>query len=384
MHYLGLLPRLLLRLPSQLRLIIVIFTFLSSSLLFAFGFPDRLNGSLLGIPIALAVWLFKRPGAQIGLTSTLLVIFLVNTFTLHSIIWPHAILISFLSGALTLIIITLIMYYLRNASDISDAARLKSQQAQQQLELTYKKEKQLNQLKDQLLVSINHELRTPLTGALGYLELLLDFEGELDALTHNIFLKNAFRNCQELQFLVNNVLDAVNADKKYDAILTEKVAVLAVVWDILEQFDPRAREEHPVSVDIAEYLTVYANKQYLHQILRNLLSNAFKYSPKSSPVNVSATHLVSGEDKEDTILISVKDVGPGIPPEELPLLFGQFVRLKRDISGSTRGTGLGLYVSKQLVQEMRGTIWVESSGVDGEGSRFCFTLPASTNEEISL
>ena len=293
MHYLGLLPRLLLRLSSQWRLIIVIFTFLCSSLLFAFGFPDRLNGSLLGIPIALAVWLFKRPGAQIGLTSTLLVIFLVNTFTLHSIIWPHAILISFLSGTLTLIIITLIMYYLRNASDISDAARLKSQQAQQQLELTYEKEKQLNQLKDQLLVSINHELRTPLTGALGYLELLLDFEGELDAPTHNTFLKNAFRNCQELQFLVNNVLDAVNANKKYDAIATEKVAVLAVVRDILEQFDPRTREEHPVSVDIAEHLTVYANKQYLHQVLRNLLSNAFKYSPKSSPVNVSATQCLS-------------------------------------------------------------------------------------------
>jgi len=77
------------------------------------------------------------------------------------------------------------------------------------------------------------------------------------------------------------------------------------------------------------------------------------------------------------ILISVKDVGPGIPPEELPLLFGQFVRLKRDLSGSVRGTGLGLYVSKQLVEAMKGRIWVESTGRVGEGSRFCFTLPAA-------
>jgi len=73
----------------------------------------------------------------------------------------------------------------------------------------------------------------------------------------------------------------------------------------------------------------------------------------------------------------VQDAGPGIPPEEIPLLFEKFVRLKRDLAGPTRGTGLGLYLCKQLVEAMGGSIWVESSGRIGEGSRFCFTLPAS-------
>jgi signal transduction histidine kinase len=71
-------------------------------------------------------------------------------------------------------------------------------------------------------------------------------------------------------------------------------------------------------------------------------------------------------------------MGPGIPPAEIPLLFEKFVRLQRDIAGSIRGTGLGLYICKQLVEAQEGRIWVESSGRTGEGSRFCFILPAAS------
>jgi len=70
----------------------------------------------------------------------------------------------------------------------------------------------------------------------------------------------------------------------------------------------------------------------------------------------------------------VQDEGPGIPSEEQPLLFQKFVRLKRDLAGPIQGTGLGLYMCKQLVEAMNGTIRVESSGNKGEGSRFCLTL----------
>jgi signal transduction histidine kinase len=76
------------------------------------------------------------------------------------------------------------------------------------------------------------------------------------------------------------------------------------------------------------------------------------------------------------VCLSIQDAGIGIPPDELPLLFEKFVRLKRDLAGTTRGTGLGLYICKQLVQGMDGSIWVESSGRPGEGCRFCVTLPS--------
>jgi signal transduction histidine kinase len=70
----------------------------------------------------------------------------------------------------------------------------------------------------------------------------------------------------------------------------------------------------------------------------------------------------------------VQDAGPGIPSTDIPLLFGQFARLQRDLSGKVRGTGLGLYISKQLVEALDGRIWVESAGIPGQGSCFYFTL----------
>ncbi|HLG76113.1 MAG TPA: ATP-binding protein, partial [Ktedonobacteraceae bacterium] len=106
--------------------------------------------------------------------------------------------------------------------------------------------------------------------------------------------------------------------------------------------------------------------------------NAFKYAPEGTPITISAAlygDVVQPLHPAPEIYISVKDAGPGIPPQEIPLLFGQFVRLRRDTSGRVRGSGLGLFLSKQFVELMGGKIWVESEGVPGKGSNFIFTLP---------
>jgi signal transduction histidine kinase len=134
---------------------------------------------------------------------------------------------------------------------------------------------------------------------------------------------------------------------------------------------------------------VRADRQFLHQILVNLLSNAFKYTPGGTTITISAEPYVPAPENgtretAPKVLVCVQDAGPGIPPEDIPLLFGKFVRLKRDMVGSVRGTGLGLYICKQMVENMGGRIWVESTGIPGEGSRFCFTLdapiPSQANE----
>ncbi len=93
-----------------------------------------------------------------------------------------------------------------------------------------------------------------------------------------------------------------------------------------------------------------------------------------TPIFVRAILDGAGDADEAMVRIQVQDEGPGIPPSEAPLLFGKFARLQRDLSGSIRGTGLGLYINKQLVESMGGRIWLESSGIKGEGSLFCFTL----------
>ena len=134
---------------------------------------------------------------------------------------------------------------------------------------------------------------------------------------------------------------------------------------------------------VDETLFVWADAQLVRQVLRNLLSNAFKYAPQQTLIVVSTRideNLPPANVPASSVVICVKDHGPGIPAEDMPFLFEKFVRLKRDLTGSVRGTGLGLYISKRLIEAMEGRIWVESSGVPGEGSCFCFTLPLATSD----
>jgi len=110
-------------------------------------------------------------------------------------------------------------------------------------------------------------------------------------------------------------------------------------------------------------------------------TQSLKYSPTDTPVVIGAAlREISTQDAQTTpqVCISVQDAGPGIPPAESPLLFQKFVRLHRDLSGTVRGTGLGLYLSKRFVEAMGGRIWVESTGTAGQGSCFYFTLPITT------
>ncbi len=258
--------------------------------------------------------------------------------------------------------------------------------ADREVALAYEQERKLNQLKDQFIVNVSHELRTPLTEVYGYIELMSEYNGQIDMGAQQLFLKNARHGCQELLNLVNSILDANYASDSLRPPQLENLLLLSMVNEVVEGFDPRQREQHPVQIEIPEDLTVQADQQYFRQVMRNLLSNAFKYTPQQTPVVISAgLYSVEAQPIEAVesspaigtqhIAIRVRDYGPGIPPGEMHLLFQKFVRLQRDLSGTKRGTGLGLYLSKQMIQALQGDIWAESSGKQGEGSCFIFTLP---------
>ena len=250
---------------------------------------------------------------------------------------------------------------------------------QARIEAAYEQQRRLNELKDQLLLNVSHELRTPLTQVYGYLELLGDFYDTLTSENRATFTYQATQGCETLQQLIDTILDAAGTDSHMTPHQAQEVVVADLVHEVLEQFEPLQRQEHPVHLEIAEGLVVQADRQSLRRVLRNLLSNAFKYTPPQTRVQVVATRCDPATQPLDGISqvrICVQDSGPGIPPEDIPLLFGKFVRLKRDLASSTRGTGLGLYISKQLVEAIGGSIWVESAGIAGQGSRFYFTLPA--------
>jgi signal transduction histidine kinase len=195
-----------------------------------------------------------------------------------------------------------------------------------------------------------------------------------------MFLQNALESCEELSLVVNNALDVTSIDGGRTPHC-EQVSVAAAVRDMLAQINPRKLAAYQVRIHVCDKMVVWADPQFLRQILRNLLSNAFKFAPEQTPIIISADlyeDTVQGQHTPPRVCISVQDAGPGIPPEELPQLFGKFVRLKRDHSGPITGSGLGLYICKLLVEAMQGQIWVESTGVKGEGSRFCFMLFATS------
>ncbi|GEM_PF-1602088 len=236
--------------------------------------------------------------------------------------------------------------------------------------------KELEQHKDEFIMHVSHELRTPLAAVSGYLELLQDHGERLDASSKAQFLNQALENCQVLADLVNTVINVLKIKQDAKPIKSEQLAVASLVREVIEQFDPRKWQEYHCRLDIPEDLFVYADKQYLCQVLRNLISNVFKYAPEQTPLLISATPIAQEAGTTPQVCISVQDAGPGIPPAEQQFLFQKFIRLKRDLSSTVRGTGLGLYICKELLAKMDGRIWVESSGKEGEGSRFSFTLPA--------
>ncbi len=255
---------------------------------------------------------------------------------------------------------------------------------QARIEGAYEQQRRLNEMKDQFVLNVSHELRTPLTQVYGYLELLETYHKTLTSEKQAAYIRKATRGCEALLPLINTILDAPGAGSYKTPLQVEDLFVVDLVYEVLEQFEPLQKREHPVSVEIAKGLAVRADRQFLCQVLRNLLYNAFKYTPPQTPVWVAAVRYDPGAqyaNSNSQVCICVQDAGPGIPPEDIPLLFGKFVRLKRDLAGPIRGTGLGLYISKQLVETMGGRIWVESSGVAGQGSRFYFTLPASTCDQ---
>lgn len=239
--------------------------------------------------------------------------------------------------------------------------------------IVYEQQKQLNSFKDQFILNISHELRTPLTQVYGFLELLLDYHGQLDDKQELNFLNKAKHGCRELIYLVNTVLDATRVGSDVQSPDLKEVALRPIIDDTLEQLDPRQKQAYTFTVTIPENIEVIADKQYLRQVLHNLVSNAIKYSPTETTITLHAE--IS---EAEQVCICVKDSGPGVPLNEQQYLFQKFVRLKRDLSSKVRGTGLGLYVCKQLVEAMHGRIWVESTGVDGEGSKFYFMLPLAT------
>ncbi len=264
----------------------------------------------------------------------------------------------------------------------------------------YERARQLDELKDQFITSVNHELRNPVMLLQGYVELLRLKGRELSDERRDDLIARASRAGESLTQLVQSILDSRRIDQQAGDFAPEAVSVAETVTAATELVDPREGQgiERELRVRIPHELAIWGERVRLQQIVTNLLSNAIKYSAPGTPVEVSARMVdagpadlqtaagrprrkgSTGHGERQVAEITVRDFGYGIPPEQAPLLFQRFVRLPRDLASTTVGNGLGLYVCRELAEALGGRIWVESSGVEGEGSTFYLRLPAPTSE----
>lgn len=252
-----------------------------------------------------------------------------------------------------------------------ETARLYQQANRDSIALrdAYEKLKELDKLKDQFIMTASHELRTPLTAVQGYIELLHNYNERLNTEERATFIAKAQRGCDELTLLVGNIMDSSRVEVDIREVSMTAVPLAASVAHVLEIMEGvTRREKRSIESDVSEDIVVEADELRLRQIILNLVSNALKYSPAGSPLEITA------DNSDAMTTIRIRDYGRGIPPEDQGKLFERFVRLERDMNSPVRGAGLGLAISKQLVEAMGGHIWVESSGEEGKGSVFVFSL----------
>ena len=243
------------------------------------------------------------------------------------------------------------------------------------LRAAYERQKELDKLKDEFITMTSHELRTPLTAVQGYIELLKDYNATLSSDTRADFIAKAHRSCDELTLLVSNITDANRVQSDIENVWLGNVSLADAIKHVLGILDVALqREKRTVQVKLPTETLVVADPMRLRQIVLNICSNALRYSPVGSSIEIDAT--VDAE----WVTVRIQDHGSGVPEQYHEKVFERFVRLERDINSPSRGAGLGLSICKQLVGAMGGRISVESTGIPGEGSTFIFMLKRGSIE----
>lgn len=224
-----------------------------------------------------------------------------------------------------------------------------------------------------VVADIAHELRTPLTVVQGNLEALLDGVYELN-------LENVaaiHRQSTLLSRLVADLRDLALADAGQLRLEWQPVDLPALIAQVDEGLQTQVQEKGvALQVDLPEaFPRTRGDEQRLKQVLFNLISNALRHTPAGGTITTI------GEVKEDRVVIRVRDTGHGIPPQDLPHIFDRFYRADRARARATGGSGLGLTISKRIVEAHGGQIWAQSW--PGAGSTFAFSLPLDRRGPVS-
>lgn len=232
----------------------------------------------------------------------------------------------------------------------------------------------IQRMKDEFISVVNHELRTPLASLQGSIELLLT--GKLGELSERglRMLQIAAGNIDRLVDLTSNILTLEDLTSGNAALVKQPCDIGEVVNHAVSQEQPRALKRGIQLLVVPQSIQITLDRERMIQVFHHLVANAIQFSPTDSKIWIEVK-LQEGKTPIDSphVLISVKDQGQGIPPEQLDKIFEQFQQGDASDTRRPGGVGLGLTICQNIVQQHQGCLWVESS--IGQGSTFYLTLP---------
>ncbi len=291
----------------------------------------------------------------------------VNHATKHVLTWDDVHVVATVANQVAIALDNADAYHQIEALNAGLEIRIRERTSS--LQAANEKLRELDQLKSAFVSTVSHELRTPLTAVKGLVENMRDgFTGALSD-RQIFYLTRVTHNIERLTRMVNDLLDLSRIEAGRMELTPTEVALVSLIEEVIETLRPQAGKKaitlqtaHPPGL-----APLRGDRDKILQILTNLIYNAIKFTPPSGRIVIALTPLDDG-----AVQVCVEDTGCGIAPEDVPRVFDRFYR-SRDSPAEARGAGLGLAITKSLVELHHGRIWVDST--PGSGSRFCFTLP---------
>jgi signal transduction histidine kinase len=245
-------------------------------------------------------------------------------------------------------------------------------ESNEMLTIQYEKVKESEKMKTEFINIAAHELRTPIQPILGLSDIMYSKIKDGDQLE---LLDIIIRNAKRLKRLTDNLLDVTKIESQSLTLKKEKFNLNILISEVLKDYVNKQKNQLIVKIVYdfkrKEDIIVEADRDRLSQVIHNLLDNALKFTTthNNQTIFVIIDKKNEGKEEKKVVIVSVKDTGEGIPEKILPKLFSKF-----SVSNSTTGTGLGLFICKNIIEAHDGRIWAENN-FDKNGATFSFTLP---------
>jgi two-component system sensor histidine kinase VicK len=236
----------------------------------------------------------------------------------------------------------------------------------------YEQLKTYNILQKEFINIAAHELRTPTQPILGLSEVLLTENGNREQSKKEL-LYVIYKNAQRLKQLIDDILDVTKIESQTLNLRNERFNLNETIMNVLDEYGTRIKKEKTdvnIIFTAKDDFIIEGDRVRTSQVVSNLLSNAIKFTKEGS-ITVSAERIRDDNVNDEVVNVSIKDTGLGIDPEILPRLFCKFAT-----KPNAGGTGLGLFISKNIIEALGGRIWAENN-TDGSGATFTFSLPTS-------